>query len=257
MPLNLSRIDKRIKEVPAFKDALGALTITRAALQDYKEMIKERAQIRFENTNGCKSCRGRGWIVTWDTLDCMRGSYAEYGSCKREECTEKTRVKSGLWPVNNKYDKLQANAGWDHKDEMNAAETDWFNMIKESVKEAEQKAAMEFRKAMLFHKPIRGKRVVVAPLSENAVGKHDKKSSVGKGRVAVGTEGVIFYTRDIFMQTSGSDVWGYSDTGKYAGSVGIATSDRKDARGFNADVAWVDAKHLMVIDKKSETEQAA
>lgn len=44
----------------------------------------------FVEAGGCSSCNGRGWIVTWDTLDCMDGSYAEYGPCPAgDACTAK------------------------------------------------------------------------------------------------------------------------------------------------------------------------
>lgn len=59
----------------------------------------------FEAAGGCKSCRGRGWVVVWDTLDMMDGSCAEYGPCPNAECTEESRAKSGLYPEwNSKYD---------------------------------------------------------------------------------------------------------------------------------------------------------
>ena len=63
------------------------------------------SQDAFEENSGCTRCRGRGWIVTWDTLDCMQGSYAEYGSCDAEGCTKESREKSGFHPSNNKYDR--------------------------------------------------------------------------------------------------------------------------------------------------------
>jgi|TARA_R110002020_G_scaffold67820_5_gene177916 hypothetical protein len=70
-----------------------------------RETAKTNAEKRFEDANGCQHCRGRGWVVTWDTLDCMHGSYAEYSKCSDEDCTEESRSLSGLQPINNKYDR--------------------------------------------------------------------------------------------------------------------------------------------------------
>ena len=91
----------------------------------YKEMvqieknirkIKDSAllleQQRFEENNGCKTCRGRGWIVIWDTLDSMTGCYHESATCDVKTCTPDSRMKSGLMPKNNKYDKFHTGSVW-------------------------------------------------------------------------------------------------------------------------------------------------
>jgi hypothetical protein len=55
---------------------------------------------------------------------------------------------------------------------------------------------------------------------------HGKVMRVARGRkVPKGTVGRVFWMRD--------------------GRVGLALSDRKDARGYHADVAWVDAGYLV------------
>ena len=55
---------------------------------------------------------------------------------------------------------------------------------------------------------------------------HGKVMQVVRGRkVPKGTEGRVFWMRD--------------------GRVGLALSDRKDARGYHADVVWVDAGYLV------------
>lgn len=53
---------------------------------------RERAKKAFEEANGCTRCGGRGWIVTWDTLDSLSGAYAEFGSCDKEGCNAKEGV---------------------------------------------------------------------------------------------------------------------------------------------------------------------
>ena len=71
-----------------------------------KASIRASIQESFDANNGCKRCNGRGWIVTWDTLDCMDGSYAEYAHCPEQGCTVETRRTSGLAPREpSKYDR--------------------------------------------------------------------------------------------------------------------------------------------------------
>jgi hypothetical protein len=74
-------------------------------LRDHNERVRREAEESFEVAGGCQHCRGRGWVVTWDTLDCMQGSYAEYDSCREESCTALTRGASGYHPQNTKYDR--------------------------------------------------------------------------------------------------------------------------------------------------------
>jgi hypothetical protein len=71
-----------------------------------------RAAEKFTADGGCTQCRGRGWIVTWDTLDCIHGSYAQYSSCPEETCTRETRSRSGLSPVRTKYDRYNSGSTW-------------------------------------------------------------------------------------------------------------------------------------------------
>ena len=57
------------------------------AVNTRREEIIARAHDKFAEAGGCETCRGRGWVVTWDTLDCMRGSYHEHARCPKEGCT--------------------------------------------------------------------------------------------------------------------------------------------------------------------------
>lgn len=64
--------------------------------------ISQAAQAEWDRT-GCPKCKGRGWVVTWDTLDCMQGSYAEYGKCPNPECNaSETGPRPGCL---DKYDR--------------------------------------------------------------------------------------------------------------------------------------------------------
>ena len=61
---------------------------------------------RFLGAGGCPTCHGRGWIVAWDTMDCMDGGYAEYGTCSVPGCTADSRKVSGLdLSAMSKYDQ--------------------------------------------------------------------------------------------------------------------------------------------------------
>ena len=79
---------------------------------DIRESVFNLAVSRFEENNGCKNCRGRGWVVTWDTMDSISGCYHESASCSAEGCTPESRVQSGLFPQNSKYDSFHSNSTW-------------------------------------------------------------------------------------------------------------------------------------------------
>jgi len=81
-------------------------------LSSFKAAHRVTAEKRFADAGGCDRCRGRGWVVTWDTLDCVRGSYAQYATCPSETCTPASREKSGLAPGNIKYDQWNRNSTW-------------------------------------------------------------------------------------------------------------------------------------------------
>ncbi len=62
----------------------------------------------FIADNGCNPCRGRGWVVVWDTLDCLDGSCAETQTCRA--CGGRKGV---LHPQNNKYDRWHVGSTWE------------------------------------------------------------------------------------------------------------------------------------------------
>ena len=99
------------------KNPLEALTSQKAAqkkiIDDLYFHKKDEAQKQFDDADGCKSCRGRGWVVTWDTMDSMSGCYHESGPCENDGCTPKTRSASGLLPQNNKYDGFHHGSRWE------------------------------------------------------------------------------------------------------------------------------------------------
>lgn len=95
LPLTLAdvgdELDETYKELNSFVTAL---------CNDISQSLEKN----FHDKGGCEKCRGRGWIVTWDTMDYMDGSAAEYSTCPDPECTEASRAGSGLHPVRSKYD---------------------------------------------------------------------------------------------------------------------------------------------------------
>jgi len=73
--------------------------------EDLMDDIRDHDMKLFIEKGGCQACQGRGWRVTWDTLDCMQGGYAQYGSCDADGCTPETRLVSGMSPRRSKYDR--------------------------------------------------------------------------------------------------------------------------------------------------------
>lgn len=100
------RLNNRIEEIREQHRQAGD------ELSSFKAAHRVSAEKSFIDAGGCDKCRGRGWVVTWDTLDCIRGSYAQYASCPSESCTPATREKSGLAPGNSKYDQWNRNSTW-------------------------------------------------------------------------------------------------------------------------------------------------
>lgn len=74
-------------------------------LNDIRTRLVRGMEQRFHDRGGCTNCDGRGWVVTWDTLDFMDGSAAEYGKCPEPGCTPETRKASGLRPNDLHHDK--------------------------------------------------------------------------------------------------------------------------------------------------------
>lgn len=75
-----------------------------ARQQEIADLSKARRLEAFHEAAGCMRCRGRGWVVTWDTMDYLCGSAADYGDCPEKGCTPETRKASGYFPENSRYD---------------------------------------------------------------------------------------------------------------------------------------------------------
>ena len=110
-------------------DALrGEMCALRDRQDELNAIAKARGLQRFEDANGCTRCRGRGWVVTWDTMDILDGSAAAYGDCPEKSCTSETRQASGFYPENTRYDYNRRSC-WQHFHDMSEAERDeWFGI---------------------------------------------------------------------------------------------------------------------------------
>ena len=156
-------------------DLGGLLADCKDKLAALNSNVKDKAIDRFVSSGGCNHCRGRGWVVTWDTLDCTQGSYAIYGSCDAEGCTADSRMVSGLKPGNNKYDRFNQNSTWAplHTDE----EAKNFHFLNSQI----IKINIELKREIETWTPSQGKLVKVV------------KSGGGpkSRRVPIGVEGLV------------------------------------------------------------------
>ena len=164
-----------------------------------EKIANQRAIDNFENNRGCQKCMGRGWVVTWDTMDSMSGCYHESSACDDPGCSSETRAKSGLYPRNTKYDGFHDNSTW----------------------QASYTAEESERKAAVFSESTRLKSEIYVEESRwsVSVGKVVRCVKEGKGpksrRVPIGTTGIVkkIHTNDwgttkcIVMDASGKQWW--------------------------------------------------
>jgi len=82
-----SRIAKEEDKVfLEYEKQLFELEIKRREIIEY---ITSQVDKNFINNNGCKDCRGRGWIIQQDVE-------ISYPPCPNPNCTPDSRLKSGL-----------------------------------------------------------------------------------------------------------------------------------------------------------------
>jgi hypothetical protein len=108
------------------EDAVAARNAAWSAHRTMAEYARASLVAEWRQRGGCPHCRGRGWVVLWDTLDSLSGAYAEYGRCPAESgadgsvaeeyrqrfdvapgarCTAESRRESGYEPcVSEPYD---------------------------------------------------------------------------------------------------------------------------------------------------------
>ena len=127
-----------------------------------EKQILARLHEQFIADGGCEKCHGRGWRVTWDTMDSMSGCYAEYGPCEAgEACTAKV-TGPDFSVERSKYDDnrgvptyvFELDPAWI------AAAKPMVNIIKE----------LEARILRTKTKPVKGDKVVIVKGTKAPVG---------------------------------------------------------------------------------------
>ena len=127
----------------------------------------------FAEAGGCDQCRGRGWVVTWDTLDCIQGSYAQYATCPSESCTPSSREKSGLAPGNGKYDRWNQNSIW------HPTYTPEESRILDDLDQHWRKLACDLDKELARWVVSEGKLVKIVKAGRGAADRRQKVGTVG------------------------------------------------------------------------------
>lgn len=101
-PVEPIKLPRTMADVVGERQA--SLRDLQAQLVALTDKVKKIVHEQFVLNGGCDRCHGRGWIVVWDTLDCMDGSCADIGACPNEGCTPETRARSGLDSTYSRYD---------------------------------------------------------------------------------------------------------------------------------------------------------
>ena len=70
--------------VKEFADIDASIASIEARKIEIENLAKERRLQQFTASNGCDHCRGRGWVVTWDTMDILDGSFTIVQPSARE-----------------------------------------------------------------------------------------------------------------------------------------------------------------------------
>jgi hypothetical protein len=155
-----------------FKKASAAFAAARSELTEFHVELREKRAAEFKRAGGCPRCRGRGWVVVWDTMDSMSGCYAEYGPCPDAETNPNAHGPGA--PFDHSYQsKYDRNRGVKVEQTLTEAEA----ATLASLKSAETEAGKAVEVAREAGTPTRGKQV-----------------RVFKGRkVAIGTEGRVFW----------------------------------------------------------------
>jgi hypothetical protein len=93
------------------EDCEIAVKYQRTVVYELEEASKIVQRAAWTARGGCARCGGRGWVVTFDTMDSMSGCYAEYGACPEPLCTEEFRKLTGMDPsYRSKYDERRHTA---------------------------------------------------------------------------------------------------------------------------------------------------
>lgn len=129
------------------------------------------------SAGGCTKCHGRGWVVTWDTMDAMDGSYAEFGDCP--QCTPASR-ELGVDPTfkGDRYDNWRDN--WRSSlRRYTVTDTAAYKTLIGPLDTMLMKLHLDFAELTVKMTPVVGSLVVVA-----------------RGRLSLNTIGRIAYIND-------------------------------------------------------------
>ena len=162
------------------------------------EAASQRRLEAFTEAGGCQECRGRGWVVTWDTMDYLDGSAASYGDCPEEGCTAETRRASGIHPVNNRYDFRRLST-WHHTNNTTLQENEEIA----DTESARVKLEKEWSRVLDEHEVRKGKLVEVT------------RKSRARNSAEVGVQGKVFWygvndwgtVKVGLMDTNGNKHW--------------------------------------------------
>lgn len=197
--------------------------VKREVREEYNEALRifhdlrvqaiELLKNNFKLVGGCDCCQGRGWVVTWDTMDSLSGCYAEYGTCP--ECTPEQCARTGvnLGVERNPYDYNRGVM----ISQLRAQSPIWTALVspyEAILADFETK----FRELDAAAKPTKGSRVVIK-----------------RGRNDIGKVGVVAYIKG----------------GEWGDKVLIKDEDRWQDRA--ADGVWTYAKNVEVLAEESET----
>lgn len=90
-------------QIEVLKAQLLEATTLRTSLESD---LRAKMAANWNAVGGCQTCHGRRWVVEYDTMDCMDGSYASYGTCKNPSCSDALCQATGPSPAFfDKYDR--------------------------------------------------------------------------------------------------------------------------------------------------------
>ena len=159
---------------------------------------KKQATKRFKINNGCNECRGRGWVVTWDSMDSSSGCYAEYGSCKNKNCNEASRDLSGFYPSSSKYDKINGTL-WEPK--YTEKEKEALSSLEIAKRDLDIKINEETRR----WQPSYGK--VVTVFKESRVRNKERRVPIGTSGIILKLVSTKWGTQKLIIRDSDGNQW--------------------------------------------------
>jgi len=175
LPIREHREEKMSEITERVAKAHTAVAEANEALAAFWPEMTARRTAEFLDVGGCRRCNGRGWVVVWDTLDCMDGSCHQSRGCPESGIHPEGHGAGA--PFNHgfasKYDKFHHG-----NPRIERARTDGEKAILATLTAIRDAALAESRAAGYDAEPTRGREVKVV-----------------RGRkVPKGTTGRVFWT---------------------------------------------------------------